>query len=74
MTHAIHWLPLVENIIVMENGTISEIGTYDELMTHNGAFAQFLLQYLTQESSDDLDDPESKYSSLELSASINAST
>ena len=58
MTHAVHWLPLVDNIIVMDNGTISETGTYDELMMHNGAFAQFLLQYLTQESSEDWEDAE----------------
>ena len=42
----------------MDNGTISETGTYDELMMHNGAFAQFLLQYLTQESSEDWEDAE----------------
>ena len=59
MTNAIHWLPLVDHIIVMDNGTISESGTYDELMTHNGSFAQFLLQYLTNEPSEDMDDPES---------------
>ena len=40
---------------------ISECGTYDELMMHNGVFAQFLLQHLTQESSEDYDDPESMY-------------
>ena len=59
MTHAIHWLPIVDKIIVMDNGTISEMGTYDELMTHNGAFAQFLLQYLTQGPEEGIDDPES---------------
>lgn len=52
---------MVDNIFVLDNGTISEIGTYDELMTHNGPFAQFLLQYLTQEPAEGLDDPESKY-------------
>ena len=61
MTHAIHWLPLVDNIFVLDNGMISECGTYDELMMHNGVFAQFLLQHLTQESSEDYEDPESMY-------------
>lgn len=48
MTHGIHWLPLVDRIIVMKDGTISESGTYEELLSHNGAFAQFLTQYLTR--------------------------
>lgn len=44
----------------MNEGTISECGTYDELMLHNGPFAQFLLQYLQNEATEDCDDPESK--------------
>ncbi|XP_059174330.1 multidrug resistance-associated protein 1-like [Physella acuta] len=48
VTHGIHWLPMVDHIIVMKDGTISESGTYEELLSHNGAFAQFLTQYLTR--------------------------
>ncbi|XP_053388123.1 multidrug resistance-associated protein 1-like isoform X2 [Mercenaria mercenaria] len=58
VTHTIHWLPLVDNIIVMNEGKISECGTYDELMLHNGPFAQFLLQNLQNEAAEDCDDPE----------------
>ncbi|KAH3867978.1 hypothetical protein DPMN_031114 [Dreissena polymorpha] len=62
VTHAVHWLPLVDNIIVMDGGKISEYGTYDQLMTRNGVFAQFLLQHLENEASqEDLDDPEIKW-------------
>ncbi|CAL1527543.1 unnamed protein product [Lymnaea stagnalis] len=46
VTHGVHWLPQVDKIIVMSNGTISEHGSYEELMTHNGVFAQFLQVYL----------------------------
>lgn len=49
VTHGIHWLPHVDYIVVMNDGTISESGTYEKLMDHNGAFAQFLTQYLRQE-------------------------
>ncbi|CAL1542108.1 unnamed protein product [Lymnaea stagnalis] len=49
VTHGIHWLPSVDTIVVMSNGTISEYGTYEELLSRNGAFAQFLAQYLTKE-------------------------
>ncbi|CAL1542109.1 unnamed protein product [Lymnaea stagnalis] len=49
VTHGIHWLKAVDHIVVMSNGTVSEYGSFEELLSHNGAFAQFLTQYLTQE-------------------------
>ena len=62
VTHGIHWLPMVDEILVMSDGCITEKGSYDQLMSHNGAFAQFLKAYLqTEESSDEEDvDPESE--------------
>ncbi|KAK7108692.1 hypothetical protein V1264_016377 [Littorina saxatilis] len=59
VTHGVHWLPLVDQVIVLKNGQVSEIGSYDELLSHNGAFAQFLKTYFLQEAHDeDEDDPE----------------
>ncbi|XP_041372528.1 multidrug resistance-associated protein 1-like [Gigantopelta aegis] len=61
VTHGVHWLPMVEKIIVMVDGRVSELGSYDELLSHDGPFAQFLKTYFTQEeeSDDDKDeDPE----------------
>ncbi|KAL4216368.1 hypothetical protein ACF0H5_024095 [Mactra antiquata] len=55
VTHGVHWLPMVDRIVVLSDGVISEIGSYEELMSHNGPFAQFLQQYLQE---DDEDDPE----------------
>uniref|UniRef100_A0A2C9JXX7 ABC transmembrane type-1 domain-containing protein n=1 Tax=Biomphalaria glabrata TaxID=6526 RepID=A0A2C9JXX7_BIOGL len=46
VTHGVHWLPQVNKIVVMSKGTISEQGTYEQLLSHNGAFAQFLEMYL----------------------------
>ena len=46
VTHGIHWLPKVDNIVVMVGGCITETGNYEELLSHNGEFAQFLNQYL----------------------------
>ena len=37
------YLPQVDFIIVLENGTISRSGTYDELMKMGGNFANFLI-------------------------------
>ena len=62
MTHGLHWLPKVDQIIVISNGAISETGTYDELLSHNGAFAQFLKTFLLNEvTEDEEDDPECMY-------------
>ena len=59
VTHGVHWLPKVDEIIVLDNGRISEHGTFEELVMHNGPFAQFLQVYLLQEE-DDEEDQESK--------------
>ncbi|XP_070185918.1 multidrug resistance-associated protein 1-like isoform X2 [Littorina saxatilis] len=49
VTHGIGFLPKVDNIVVLKDGQISEVGSFTELMAHNGAFAEFLRNYLTQE-------------------------
>ena len=46
MTHGIGFLSEMDQIVVMKDGTISEIGTYDELMNNRGAFAEFLIEQL----------------------------
>ncbi|XP_067674526.1 multidrug resistance-associated protein 1-like [Haliotis asinina] len=59
VTHGVHWLPMTDMIVVLVDGEITEMGTYDELLSHDGAFAQFLKTYLTQEDdTDQEDDPE----------------
>jgi ATP-binding cassette, subfamily C (CFTR/MRP), member 1 len=52
VTHGITYLPDVDNIIVLKEGEVSEVGTYQELIAKKGAFAEFLLQHL-QEREDD---------------------
>nr|XP_022309966.1 multidrug resistance-associated protein 1-like isoform X1 [Crassostrea virginica] len=53
VTHGVHWLPKVDLVVVMDNGTISEVGTYEELMQSKGAFSEFLETHLLQEDEDD---------------------
>ena len=43
---------------MLVKGTISEVGTYDELISHNGAFADFIETYLTERGEDN--DPDSE--------------
>ena len=48
VTHAISFLPEMDEIVVMKDGKISEIGNYEQLMANRGAFAEFLLDQLNQ--------------------------
>ncbi|KAG4077224.1 hypothetical protein HA402_005279 [Bradysia odoriphaga] len=52
VTHAVVYLPKVNEINVMVNGVITESGSYKELLAQKGAFAEFLTQHL-QEIEDD---------------------
>ena len=58
MTHGIHWLPMVDTVVVLVDGRISEKGSYEELLSHEGAFAQFLNSYFTEEVKDEDEEEE----------------
>ncbi|XP_072523441.1 ATP-binding cassette sub-family C member 3 isoform X2 [Salminus brasiliensis] len=45
VTHGISFLPQVDNIVVLVEGMVSEMGSYQDLLKQNGAFAEFLRNY-----------------------------
>ena len=45
----------MDQIVVLKDGEISEVGSYRELMARKGAFSEFLLQHL-EECAEDTDD------------------
>ena len=45
VTHGIGFLPQCDVIVVMADGQITEVGSYNELIDNDGAFAQFLQTY-----------------------------
>jgi len=47
VTHSVAFLPHMDQIIVMKNGTVTECGTYEELEGSKGAFSAFLAQHDT---------------------------
>ena len=55
VTHGVSFLPEVDNILVMKDGTITESGSYEELLAQKGAFADFLVQYLSEKKEEELD-------------------
>ncbi|XP_064218524.1 multidrug resistance-associated protein 1 isoform X1 [Aotus nancymaae] len=56
VTHGVSYLPQVDIIIVMSGGKISEMGSYQELLARDGAFAEFLRTYASAEQEQDPED------------------
>ena len=52
VTHGIGYLPQVDDIIVLKDGKVTEQGTYQELLQKKGAFAEFLVEYMTEQEDD----------------------
>ncbi|CAD6185500.1 unnamed protein product [Caenorhabditis auriculariae] len=50
VTHGLTYLKHCDQIVVIKDGTISEMGTYQSLMNSNGAFSEFLEEFLIEES------------------------
>ncbi|XP_068732556.1 multidrug resistance-associated protein 1-like [Montipora capricornis] len=63
VTHGVSFLPQVDQIVVMQNGRISEVGTYDELLKNEGAFSEFLKTYAAEQHAED-NEPETKPESV----------
>lgn len=68
VTHGITYLPEVDNIFVLKEGEVSEQGTYKKLLENKGAFAEFLIQHLT-EVNEEVEDLEEIKAQLEVVAS-----
>ena len=56
MTNGIGFLPQCDQIVVMVDGKISEIGTYAKLIDSDGAFAEFIRTF-TNVQEDEEGDP-----------------
>lgn len=49
VTHALHFLPFCDHILVMDNGRIAESGTYQDLVAADGEFARFAREFGSRE-------------------------
>ncbi|OQV17365.1 Canalicular multispecific organic anion transporter 2 [Hypsibius exemplaris] len=49
VTHGISFLPQTDQIVVLSLGSVSEVGSYNQLLENDGAFAEFLRTYLLDE-------------------------
>lgn len=53
VTHNITYLPYVDKIIVLKDGEISEVDTYQNLLDKKGELSDFLIQYSTEPTKED---------------------
>ena len=49
VTNSITILPDVDQIFVLKDGSVSESGTYKELLSNGGVFAEFLMEHIQQQ-------------------------
>lgn len=50
VTHGVSFLPYVDEIVVLQDGMISEVGSYKSLRSSRGAFSEFLNTYAREQS------------------------
>ena len=56
VTHGVGFLPQCDQVMSLDEGSVTEMGTYDELMANNGDFAEFIHVFTnTEENKDDSD-------------------
>ena len=53
VTNSAAYLPQMDFIIVLRHGEISEMGSFEELLGHHGAFADFIDTYLREAEHED---------------------
>ncbi len=49
VTHGIGFFPQCDLVVVMDEGRVSEMGSYSQLIDNDGAFAEFLRTYTNVE-------------------------
>ncbi|KAF3708249.1 Canalicular multispecific organic anion transporter 1 [Channa argus] len=54
VTHGVSFLPYVDEIVVLVNGCVSEIGSYNSLRESRGAFSEFLDTYAKEQTNQTL--------------------
>ena len=59
-TNSVAYLTQMDQIFVMKDGRVSEQGTYEKLLAEGGEFADFLIQYLSEEGDKENLDPQAE--------------
>lgn len=59
VTHGVSFLPHVDEIVVLVDGVVSEVGSYNSLRASKGAFSEFLDTYAKEQNNKNPDKSES---------------
>lgn len=65
VTHGVGFLSQCDQIVVMDGGRITEVGTYNDLMDDDGVFADFIRTYANVEETEEEDPTLSEYAEFE---------
>ena len=49
VTHGVGFLPQCDLVLSLDEGSITEMGTYEELISNNGDFAEFIRVFTNTE-------------------------
>lgn len=60
VTHGITYLPQTDKIVVLKDGEVSEIGSYQELLDKKGDFSDFLMQHMN-DAEDETEEGKTKF-------------
>lgn len=55
VTHSITFLHQVDQIVVLKDGCITEVGSYEELLNRKGSFSELLLSHCDDISNENSD-------------------
>ena len=58
VTHRASVLPFVDQIVVLKDGEIAECGSFEELIANKGDFAEFVAEYIIQQSESEIPEEE----------------
>ena len=56
VTHGVGFLPQCDLVLSLDEGSITEMGTYEELISNNGDFAEFIHVFTNTEENKTLEE------------------
>ncbi|KAK5935847.1 hypothetical protein CgunFtcFv8_021166 [Champsocephalus gunnari] len=72
ITHQLQYLEFCDNILVLEDGEVLEVGNHQALMKENGRYAQLITNYQMGESENEEEDVTNKYDTTLMDVELRA--
>ncbi|KAI4830243.1 hypothetical protein KUCAC02_001889 [Chaenocephalus aceratus] len=72
ITHQLQYLEFCDNILVLEDGEVLEVGNHQALMKENGRYAQLITNYQMEESENEEEEVTNKYDTTLMDVELKA--